>query len=156
MGYPIASRVKSRRDRLGWTEGGLAQRSGVTVERIAEIERAGCMPTVPELVGMGVALGVSCDALVGLKLPATVTVGRTTVTVSTRIEGMFSDDRTVLETTNLCVKAVQAALSPSPPAPPVEVRVPARAYSDLRNEVKAAEAREVGRDRGRQGTNCSR
>lgn len=135
MGYPIASRVKSCRNRLGWTEGGLAQRSGVTAQGIAEIERAGRMPTVPELVGIAMALGVACDDLLGLKLPATVTVGSTTVTIGVRIKGCLSDDRAVMERLDECRKAIEAALS-GPVAPP-EGSIPSE-YRELHEALRQA------------------
>lgn len=126
----IAARVKSCRDRLGWTEGGVSRHSGVPVERIEEIERRGSLPTVPELFAIAKALGVTCDVLVGMKLPATVTVGDTTVTISVSVVGLYSNDRIVMQRTKECADAIKRSLS-GPPAPDGSVPTEYRELHDL-------------------------
>ena len=130
---PIAARVKSCRERLSWSESGLSRLSSVPVERIEEIEREQSLPTVPELFAIAKALGVTCDVLVGMKLPATVTVGDVTVTVSVSVAGVFSTDRVVMKRTKECADAIQRALG-GPPVPPAD-SVPAE-YRELHDSLR--------------------
>lgn len=60
----IGKRIREARRKLGLTQAALAELSGVEPSNISHIERAATKLSLPTLVGIANALGVSLDELV--------------------------------------------------------------------------------------------
>jgi transcriptional regulator with XRE-family HTH domain len=64
----LAKRVKECRNKKGWTQQKLAEKTGLSFNTITKIEQAiGNSPTLKTLVKLADALGVGLDELAGRK-----------------------------------------------------------------------------------------
>jgi transcriptional regulator with XRE-family HTH domain len=61
----IGSAARAARKTLGLTQEDVAERINVSAEFYARIERGGALPSVPTLVRISNALGVSADVMLG-------------------------------------------------------------------------------------------
>lgn len=59
----LASRIKTRREALGWKQRELGLRAGIASDRLSRLER-GTPVRIEELVGLSSALGVPIDELI--------------------------------------------------------------------------------------------
>jgi len=63
----IGARMRERREALGWSQATLAEKIDTSVEFVSMLERGARMPSVPTLVAVAHALGLSIDGLVEAK-----------------------------------------------------------------------------------------
>ncbi len=56
--YGLAEAVRARREELGWSQRGLAERAGMTQPGVARFEAGGTTPTLPLLERLAAALGL--------------------------------------------------------------------------------------------------
>lgn len=61
----VGSAVRRRRNDLGWSQAILAERIEASVEYVSMLERGARLPSVPTLVSLTQALGLSSDELLG-------------------------------------------------------------------------------------------
>jgi transcriptional regulator with XRE-family HTH domain len=61
----LGGAVRRRRNDLGWSQAVLAERIEASVEYISMLERGARLPSVPTLVALAQALGLSSDELLG-------------------------------------------------------------------------------------------
>jgi transcriptional regulator with XRE-family HTH domain len=61
----FATRLRALRDERGWTQQELARLANCARPNIAMLERENCFPSVPLLLGLADAFGVSTDYLLG-------------------------------------------------------------------------------------------
>ena len=63
----LGSRIRQARDRAGLTQEQLAERIGVSRTAIARYESGEIEPKLHNLAAIALALGVSCDELLGIR-----------------------------------------------------------------------------------------
>lgn len=61
----FGDRLRETRNRMGWTQALLAQRSGLATSLVAQFELRAVPPKAKYLVALADALGVSVDHLLG-------------------------------------------------------------------------------------------
>ena len=66
LAVTIGKSVRTARAALGLSQADVAEKLGLSLEFIGRIERGVALPSVPTLVSLATALGVSGDALLGL------------------------------------------------------------------------------------------
>lgn len=76
----IGAAAREARTALGFTQDDAAERAGISSEFYARIERGGTMPSVPTLVRICGALGVSPDALLSRNIQRAPAFAGTTPT----------------------------------------------------------------------------
>ncbi len=63
----VSARIKSERDKAGWTQTQLAKRAGITPSALSQIESAERFPSTIVLTKLARALSVTTDYLLGEK-----------------------------------------------------------------------------------------
>ena len=63
----IKQKISKEREKMGWTQAQLAEKTGITPAAICQIEKGDRIPTIPVLYKIAQVLQVSLDYLAGQK-----------------------------------------------------------------------------------------
>lgn len=104
----IGRNISLFRDQKGWSQSKLAEKTGLSVQHISNVER-GTAVSLPALLSICYALGVDANSIVGANLPNTVKIAHFNQLLEILASNQF--DVGALEQIVSLVKQIQALQS---------------------------------------------
>lgn len=104
----IGRNISLFRDQKGWSQSKLAEKTGLSVQHISNVER-GTAVSLPALLSICYALGADTNSIIGTNLPETVKVAHLNQLLEILASNQF--DVGVLEQIVSLVKQIQALQS---------------------------------------------
>ena len=101
----IGRNISLLRDQKGWSQSKLAEKTGLSVQHISNVER-GTVVSLPSLLSICYALGADANTIVGSNLPGTVKIAHINKLLEILASNQF--DIGTLEQIVLLVKQIQA------------------------------------------------